>query len=473
MVKLAFDSTEQASANHLNSKRELGPEREPFVAFCPSPKQKLATRIAERLWTKLPFSRLAEETGHRGIDHVVRVASSSHVQIVEWYGDLRRLAEAIIEAAIDLQGDQLSPNYHRQLFGEIKSEMLANVSLPLPPRSFVDYQFADNEPESATVVATQHLKSHCIQIANHFVGLFDHLQKESVVGHVDSGDSTCRFSFHERIASVEQTGETQLEVERYLDPEYAHHWHKAYFNDTHQKTPAVVQHQQAIHVHHVRNPVLRLPEKTKYTIPKKYRNLLDAIPDCIRPLIRVLEGDLFREEAVKWDTRLEDRPELVLVSSEWSRCPAIVLGNYVLAGWGELAIADQEDSEDESQLAAKKVEARALAQHYAKYAKVVGAASIGLMACSPLAYSILTPLAILLGIASMYLASQSTHTDDLHQQTFPIARVLRTGGIVFASQAILFALLYASMIALSVAMLLGACAVVSPRLQPGLERQQG
>jgi len=192
--------------------------------------------------------------------------------------------------------------------------------LPLPPRSFVDYQFADKEPEAATVAAAQNLKSHCIQIANHFVGLLDQLQKESVVGHVESGDSTCRFSFHGRVAIVEQTGETRREVKHHLDPEFAHPWHQAYIIDTHQKTPAVVQHQQAIHVHHVSKQVLRLPEKTKYTIPKKYRNLLDAIPDCIRPLIRVLEGDLFCEEAVKWDTRLEDRPEVVLVSSDWSRC---------------------------------------------------------------------------------------------------------------------------------------------------------
>ena len=389
---------------------------------------------------------------------------------MEWYGDLRHLAEAIVEAAIAMQGDQLSPDYSRRLFDEIKSEMLTNAPLPLPPRPFVDYQFADKEPEVATVAAVQHLKSHCILIANHFIGLLDHLQKESIVGKVDSGESTCRFSFHERIASVEQTGETQSEVKLALDPEFSHHWHKAYFLDTLQKTPAVVQHQQAIHVHHVRSPTLRLPEKTKYVIPTKYRNLIDDIPDCIRPLIRVLEGDLISERAVKWDTRLEDRPEVVLVSSKWSRCPAIVLGNYVLAGWGELEIADQEDSDDESQRAAEKVKAHTLAQRYAKYANAVGACSIGLMACSLLAYSILTPLAILLGIVSMFLTSQSTHTDDLHQQTLSFARVLRTGCIVFASQAILFALLQSSLIALLSAMLLGAIAVFLRRLLPDLKR---
>ena len=127
-----------------NTVRDVGEEVTPR-----SPSVELADAIASHLWKQLWFARVADETGHRGIEHVVRIASSSHEQVTGWYRDLQKFADAILAATVEVQGDRLSTEYQGNLVAEIKKEIIADDWFPIPPQSFVDYQFADREPEVA------------------------------------------------------------------------------------------------------------------------------------------------------------------------------------------------------------------------------------------------------------------------------------------------------------------------------------
>tara|TARA_R110002049_G_scaffold268572_1_gene445047 strand:- start:6957 stop:8393 length:1437 start_codon:yes stop_codon:yes gene_type:complete len=452
-----------------NTVRDVGEEVTPR-----SPSVELADAIASHLWKQLWFARVADETGHRGIEHVVRIASSSHEQVTGWYRDLQKFADAILAATVEVQGDRLSTEYQGNLVAEIKKEIIADDWFPIPPQSFVDYQFADREPEVAIHESVTHLKSQCLTIANHFVGLLDHLRDANIVGEVATAKETCRFSFHNRIAIVRKSGETRRKVDRKLDPEFADHWHKAYITDTYEITDAKVLHQKQTRIHHIRNPAIKTPEKTKYPVPAKYRELIESIPDCIRPLVRVLEGDLFREEGIDWDFKLEERPHTKLLSSEWSRCPAILLGDYVLAGWGELSIADQEQSNFESKQLELEAKADIGAKRFSMAAVIGGVCSVFIMAASLLSANLLTPLAILLGVGSMYLFAQSTtkltSIIDTRSAQLSLWRVTRFGCVVFAFQAALFAVLNASLIALFLALLLGVAALLIRKQLPNLQR---
>ena len=298
-----------AAENSNNAPRAGNTAREIGAIDAPrSPSAELADSIASCLWAQLGFSRVADETGHRGIEHIVRIASSSHEQVAGWYRDLRIFADAILDATVEIQGDLLSSEYQSRLREEIQKEIIADDWFPIPPQSFVDYQFADREPEVAIHEAVTHLKSQCLAIANHFVGLLDHLREANIVGEVVTAIETCRFSFHNRIAIIQRSGATRHEGDPRLDPEFADHWHKAYITDIYETTDARVQHRLQTRIHHVRNPVIQTPENTKYPVPTKYRELIESIPDCISPLVRVLEGDLFREEGIDWDFKLEDAP---------------------------------------------------------------------------------------------------------------------------------------------------------------------
>jgi hypothetical protein len=396
-----------------------------------------------------------DESGHRGIDHIVRVAASSHRRIVDWHGDLKMLADVICEAAIELRGDRLSPEFHRRLFEEIKSEIGADRAMALPPRSFVDYQFADRDPEIAMDQARRQLELECVKLANQLFGLLDHLRSKNIIGTVESGESTCRFSFHSRVAILEQDGPTRKEERRQLDPEFADHWHKAYFVDKFQTTPVSVLHRQCVNVHHVRNPILSEPGQTQHPIPRKYRDLLDAIPDWIRPSLRVLEGDLFREEGIEWDTHRENRPDEKLLSSEWQRCPAIVLGDYVLAGWGEQSIAAEESELWECRVAAETEANTQIARQYDTATRYMGVLAIITMALSVLGGILISFVAIVLGVAAMILASVAARhkRKAVDSPSAEVLHISSVGSVIFGFQSMLFALIFSSIPAFGLAVL--------------------
>lgn len=202
--------------------------------------------------------------------------------------------------------------------------------------------------------------------------------------------------------------------------------------------------------------------------------MIDAIPDCIRPLVRILEGDLFREERIEWDAYEEQRPDVKLVSSRWTRCPGILLGDYVLAGWGDQPIAAQERHDNNAADAVVRAGATAASTGYAKYASVVGIVSIVSMLVGALGFSILIPLAIALGVVSMFLSSQSETLGAPNGQyptsMLSIARVARSGCILFAWQAAIFGVLQLSLVAILVAMVLAFAAVVLLKRMPYLAK---
>ena len=45
------------------------------------------TELASTLWSRLPIARIADETGFRTIEQVIRAASSSHSAIVGWHAE--------------------------------------------------------------------------------------------------------------------------------------------------------------------------------------------------------------------------------------------------------------------------------------------------------------------------------------------------------------------------------------------------
>lgn len=419
-------------------------------------KGNLANGKAKLLWSRLPIARLTDETGHRGIDQVVRLASASHAQIVEWHSDLHSFVDAICQNAIEFRGDRLSAEQHRRLFEQIKGEVLVDGSLPLPPRSFIDFRFADLDPQAAIEASEQHLEQQCLQLANQFFSLLDRLRDNNVIGLIEVAETSCRFSYNGRIATIEK-GPTQIHRKQKIDPEFADHWHKAYFVDTHATTKVTVQHSLSTHIHHVRNPVLRAIDQTKYPIPQRYQDLFDSFPDWIRSSIVVLEGDLFREDGIEWDTRVESHTDTTLVSSEWERCPALVIGDYVLAGWNDQVIAKEEQVRHNAHSLNQRRHADTLAMRYELAAKCAGGLSIAVMALSFLGSGVISLLAVLVGVAAMFFASQSAQLwrsagSSPSTATLHAAYV---GCLVFAVQSLIFGVIQVSLPAIGFAALLG------------------
>lgn len=412
--------------------------------------QELANGLASELWSRLIFSRLADESGHNGIEHIVSAASASHAQIVSWHRELREFVEAVCLAAIEIRGDKEEDQaFQTQLRDEIVERVSKGNLFSMPPRSFVDYKFADLDPVIAMDKAERQLEQHCLDFANEFFALLGRMQQHHLVGGIESADDTCRFTFFRRVAIIEETARQRSQ--RNIGDKI----------ETYDHFSTNIQHRNAMHVHHVRGPMLSELGDNVHPLPEKYQRFVSSLPDWLSPSIRVLEGELFREECVEWDTMLENRPQEETVSIRWQRDPAIVFGDFVLAGWGEDVIVGEESRARDGDIERSKAIASSVAKRFHAGSMALAVLSIATIGCVAWSPALLTLVAIALGLSAMYLASLAAKNEYFASGLLTTQRVLMhstlIGGIVFATQAIVFAAVRWSIPALIVA---AFCAVV-------------
>jgi len=422
-------------------------------------KQRLANELATELWSRLPISRVADESGERGIDHILRVVTASTSQVSAWYRELAEFIPAIAKAAIVLRGYELTDSLQDDLTADVERQMLEQIRFPLPNRSFVDFKFADQPPADAWKEAHHRLEQACLEFANHVFSLFDSLQENKLTGQIQETSSTCRFSHFRRVAVAKFAGTRTKE--RVQQGDTGRH---GVIVETVQMTDFEIQHRRAQHVHHVRNPTLNEPDATVNPLPVKYVNLIEACPDWMAGSLRILEGDLFRDECIEWDLFTETRSAEKIIERV-RRDPAVVFGPYILAGWGDDAIAEEENrrSEEQKQNAKLTTAKKARLHHWLSY--VAAGLAIATIAFSGSATAIVTSIAILIGLIAMGLAGNAAHMASIARgDTDAFCVLLHStliGATVFAIQGLIFSVLHWSLPAFGIAAIAAVTATIA------------
>ncbi|HBE67640.1 MAG TPA: hypothetical protein DDW52_05770 [Planctomycetaceae bacterium] len=426
-------------------------------------KKRLANELASELWRRLPISRSAEQSGGRGIEKTIRIATSSASQVQAWYRELCDFVPAIAKAAIELRGEKLSDAMSLELSTDMERQMLQGVRYPLPSRSFVDFKFAALPPAEAWTQAQRRLEQECLQFANHVFALFDLLQQKSIIGQIQETSSTCRFTFFRRIA-IAAPPKHKIEKRSRVDPIFQFPGHTIFLEESFQISDYGIQHRNCQCVHHVRNPVLNRPNETANPLPEKYRCLIDACPDWLADSVRVLEGELFREERIEWDLYTENRRDKdEKVIERVRRCPAVVFGPFILAGWGEATIKEEESRQRRKQTATTRKLFAKKARISDMLALVVGVLAVAVIALTGATTAATTSLAVLLGLAAMLLAGNAAHLRMIARESLSATKVLAhstlIGATVFAVQGLLFGMMHWSLPAFGLAALASICAV--------------
>ncbi|QDT13392.1 hypothetical protein [Planctomycetes bacterium K23_9] len=425
-------------------------------------KQRLANGLAGELWSRLPFSRAGAASGDRGIDHTIRIVTASTSQIQQWYRELSDFVPAIAKAAIEFRGDALTAELQGELAAEMESQMVEQVRFPFPTRSFVDFKYADLSPADAWSDGRRRLEDACLKFANDVLALFDSLQQEHLIGQIQEASTTCRFAYFRRVAVVELAG--MRKKERIADEPSERMFQIGYMVETLRVSDYDIQHRQAHHVHHVRQPTLNEPGSTVHPLPPKYSDLIEHCPDWLRGQLRILEGELFRHECVEWDLFTEKR-SAEKVTERVRRDPAVLIGPYVLAGWGEDAIKVEEHRQLEIKNAAdrKKAASASLIHHILS----VGIASlaVAVVAIPTSAIALLASLGIVLGLVAMGVAGYAAHLAYIANSDFAAKPVVlhatMVGATVFAIQGILFGILQWSLPAFVISAVLAIVAAMA------------
>lgn len=103
-------------------------------------------------------------------------------------------------------------------------------------------------------------------------------------------------------------------------------------------------------VHHLMHAIEISPECASIYIPKLQRELYSSCPSWVKPMVRMIEGTMVgcgKNEVDEQSTPFLERKILEeVLSPNYHRDPAFVLGNFVLTGWGPDEIqAEQRTSE--------------------------------------------------------------------------------------------------------------------------------
>ena len=96
------------------------------------------------------------------------------------------------------------------------------------------------------------------------------------------------------------------------------------------------------HEHHLIEAKKHAIGDPTLSIPRKYQELVVAIPGWLRPVVRIVSGSHTCADVVEQERKAKRwlKEEVVSSRVEVYFDPAIVIDDYVLTGWGEQEIAE-------------------------------------------------------------------------------------------------------------------------------------
>lgn len=172
------------------------------------------------------------------------------------------------------------------------------------------------------------------------------------------------------------------------------------------------------HEHHVMNAEARELGRAIHPIPRKHDELIDQIPEWLHPHLRVLEGTLILEQIVERQIRedqWQSEPTLRSSHTEILRSthetheldPAILLGHFVLTGWGqrdvdrEIHRRRREASFETQALELPSPEILHETSRLQTLAKTTAVTAVTMMLFSRLQPGVMLPLSLLLSAAAI------------------------------------------------------------------------
>lgn len=392
-------------------------------------KRELIKSIARELEAQLAFFTMRRDVGYVGIEQICKATSASREQFETWCMQVRTLADQIIACSIELDEEGIPDETIDTERAKLTAELLEGVSLPSPPDPIVDYKFADLIPDQAFQAASNILRNECVQFASAFMSSMESLQNRLVVGSTEHTRTSCKAEFYRHRITF-QALETQLRSY----PSRTSNSNAANRVDIFREQGLKVATSTISHVHHVHHPVRREVGSEKYPIPVQFIPILDSIPSWLAPNIQILEGtqinEIRREERTSEHTHLKRQ----YVSSKWQLEPAILFGNFVLAGWNEREIEVEERRRRQSANGDRIRKQASRSKAWLAGAGALGAASIACMAGSA-KYQSLAIAALLLGTGAVYATSRNSRQAE---QSKYVVNLSINAIITFASLALVY-----------------------------------
>lgn len=291
----------------------------------------LFTQLHDDLWNQLPTADVFQATSR---DTIAQATVHCSELLRQRQDEIRKFVRTLCYHVVQIQvSGELQPQARADAMDAARRPLLTaldHVLIPLQP-VLTSESFA----QPLAVVQTSVLK--LLQEASHtltqqlFVSL--HMLVElNVVGIIHwNEERVCKLNFFRhtieqdqiesrKTTTVRRTERNTLAREEWEQLRVRHR----YFVERHE--------------HHVINAEARELGQICHPIPRQHDELIDRIPEWLHPHLRVLEGTLLLEQIVERQIRedqWQSEPILRSTQETYVLDPAILLGHFVLTGWGQ------------------------------------------------------------------------------------------------------------------------------------------
>lgn len=156
----------------------------------------------------------------------------------------------------------------------------------------------------------------------------------------------CRYHFFKRAVVqdnegvVSQTTDAEFRDGEQRDPETGV---RIIGKRTIRETHMVKNHHRfARHRHDVMNTVVTTVGNSRVVMPPAVTRMVEQIPGWLQPFVRVIDGSIFRETVTEATVRVSEWTEVNERDEPIFGCePAVLIGSYVLTGWGPREVAKE------------------------------------------------------------------------------------------------------------------------------------
>ena len=329
--------------------------------------------LCEHLTEKLPLSQLPSDKLPSKPDLVKAVHESTNV-LADWRKDVKDFAGSLCDHAVSLHviGDRVASEQAKALH-QAKRPLLAAVDQhlqPIPPVLTADLLPLPIEEVFGTVQTWS--REACRDVVVQSLLALEAMVEHDMMGLIEWTDvTTCKIHYFEH--AIQQSISTTRHSTRTFD-------NVSQIIEERVRTRGRNNFAVIGHEHHLMNAEAHELGESRFPLPQRIHNLVHKIPDWLMPYVRVLEGDLILERVfrrdvatTRWEFEEVRRLEIVTdprvsESAGYDADPAILLGPYVLTGWGQREIQREQRRRSQAIKQAPTTTSRSV--HSAEYQKL-------------------------------------------------------------------------------------------------------
>ena len=308
--------------------------------------------LAETLWDHLPWSKTDRDESER--KPLVEAYVRSLSRLDEFRRDVENMVRAACVANLEFRQATGETNAKaRDAVLEAKlDEMLEKAACDWRPiRNILDERLVSQHVSTLRSHLEVALAEDVNEFAKQFFELLAKLVERQLIGLVEwLPNHCCGYHFFKSIVIQENEGASSRVLAEKMFTRATRRDRETDRLIIGKRRVAEMRgqgkhfHRFARHEHKVMNAIHTTIRDSRVVMPPQVVRLVEHIPDWLYPHVQVIDGEIFRERIIERDMGVENWADVRIRDEPIIGCePGVIIGPYVLTGWGPREVKQEQD----------------------------------------------------------------------------------------------------------------------------------